>query len=99
LTPETADALSRLSAFAIFVFLTGLAGLGLYRRWWVLGWIYDQERAARLNAETQALRNVEALEASGAATSGLVKELVAVRRELKGVRDDLRKLVSARDRA
>lgn len=99
MTPETADALSRLSAFAIFVFLTGLAGLGLYRRWWVLGWIYDQERAARLNAETQALRNVEALEASGAATSGLVKELVAVRRELKGVRDDLRKLVSARDRA
>ena len=38
------------------------AAAGLLKQWWVPGWVYRQEREARQTAETQAIRNAEALE-------------------------------------
>lgn len=38
-----------------------VVAVGLYRRWWVPGWLYQQERDERVKAETAALRNAETL--------------------------------------
>ena len=56
------QALADLGGFALFLFVVVSAAIGLHRRWIVPGWIYQQERDARQKAETQALRNAEALE-------------------------------------
>ena len=95
-TPGQAQEIANLGPFALFVFLTILGVVALYRKWIVLGWIYDQERQGRLNAETQALRTAEALEATNTSVISMVKELAVVRRELRGVRDELRTALSGR---
>lgn len=61
-TPELAAQLADLGGFALFLFTVMIGVVGLYRGWIVPGWIYRQERDARLVAETQALRNSEALQ-------------------------------------
>jgi len=61
-SPESVQALADLGGFALFLFVVTGAAIGLHRRWIVPGWIYQQERDARQKAETQALRNAEALE-------------------------------------
>jgi hypothetical protein len=101
-TPAEADAIARLSAFALFVLLTMFAGVALWRRWIVLGWFYDQERAQRVTAETQASRNAEALEANNVAMAQQSKvigdqanELAGVRRELRELRTELRRAAGA----
>lgn len=63
LTPELGKALSDIGGFALFILVVLVAAVGLYRRWWVPGWLYDQERQARLVAEAQAERNATALAA------------------------------------
>ncbi len=68
-TPEQAKALADLGGFALFLF-TAIGGvIGLYRGWIIPGWLYTQEREARKVAETQALRNAEALEKLARAAS------------------------------
>lgn len=62
-SPELAKALSDLGGFALFLLVVVVAAVGLYRGWWVPGWVYRQEREARLVAETQASRNAESLAA------------------------------------
>jgi len=62
LSPELAKALADLGGFALFLFTVVTAAVGLHRQWFVPGWVYRQEREARQIAETQAIRNAEALE-------------------------------------
>jgi uncharacterized membrane protein YciS (DUF1049 family) len=60
--PALGSQLADLGGFALFLLLVVVIGVGLIRRWWVPGWVYQQERDARAVAETQALRNAESLE-------------------------------------
>ena len=62
LSPEVGRALADLGGFALFLLTVSIAGVGLYRQWWVPGWVYRQERQSRITAEIQAVRNGEALE-------------------------------------
>ena len=61
-SPEQVKAFSDLGGFALFLLVVGVAAVGLHRQWIVPGWVYRQEREARQTAETQAIRNAEALE-------------------------------------
>jgi hypothetical protein len=61
-SPELAAQLSDLGGFALFLLFVLTAAVGLWKQWWVPGWLYRQERDARLTAETQALRNADALQ-------------------------------------
>lgn len=54
LSPELLKALSDLGGTALFVLVVIVAALGLYRQWWVPGWLYKQERTARLSAQEEA---------------------------------------------
>ena len=62
LSPELAKALADLGGFALFLLAVVIAAVGLYRQWWVPGWLYRSSERAREVAETQAIRNAEALE-------------------------------------
>jgi len=62
LSPEFAQSLADLGGFALFLLFVIVAAVGLYRQWWVPGWVYRQERQSRITAEIQAVRNGEALE-------------------------------------
>lgn len=93
-TPGQAQAIAELGPFALFVFITAFAMVGLWRRWIVLGWFYDQERTGRITAETQALLNAEALKTTNTALVAAMKELAGVKRETRGLRDELRAALS-----
>ena len=69
LSPELAAAVADLGGFALFIGCILIGGIGLYRRWWVPGWLYEREVEARKVAETQALRNAETLEKLARAVS------------------------------
>lgn len=68
-TPELAQSLADIGGFALFILTVLVVVVGLYRQWWVPGWLYNQEREARKTAETQALRNAETLEKLARAAS------------------------------
>lgn len=61
-TPELASTLADLGGFALFLLVILVASIGLWKQWWVPGWLWKSERDARKTAETQALRNAEALQ-------------------------------------
>lgn len=60
--PQLGKQLADLGGFALFLLVVIVAAVGLYRQWWVPGWVYRQERDGRQTAETQALRSAEAIE-------------------------------------
>lgn len=60
--PALGKQLADLGGFALFLLTIVVAAVGLYRQWWVPGWVYRQERDARIVADTQALRNAESIE-------------------------------------
>jgi hypothetical protein len=60
-TPEQAKALADLGGFALFLFTVIAGVVGVWRGWIVPGWLYQQEREARMRAELQATRTAEAL--------------------------------------
>jgi hypothetical protein len=41
-SPELAKALSDLGGFALFLLAVVIAAVGLFRRWYVPGWMYDR---------------------------------------------------------
>jgi hypothetical protein len=90
-TPAQAQEIANLGAFGLFVFVVIFVGAGLYRRWWVPGWVWEQDRAARIVAETQAERTVVALEANSRALAEAVREVAALRREMRAHRDEFRR--------
>jgi len=59
---EAAAALEKGGLVLILLVGIGLIGLGFIRGYIVPGWLYRQEREARLKAETQAERQTDALE-------------------------------------
>jgi hypothetical protein len=98
-TPAQAQEIASLGAFALFVLITLFGAIALWRRWLVLGWLYDQERSARVIAETQAERNADALEANTRALAETLREITAVRREMRVLRDEFRRQSSGVGRA
>lgn len=60
----TIDPYQLAEAGPVAILLVGITALavGFVRGWVVPGWLYHQERAQRIKAETQAERNTEALE-------------------------------------
>lgn len=79
-TPELAKALSDLGGFALFIFGVIVLAVALYRRWLVLGWVYDQEREARLSAESEARQNAAVLK-------DVVRDVRSILRLVKRGRD------------
>ena len=80
MSPDLAAALANAGGLTVALFFVLVAGVGAYRRWWVPGWIYDQERADREKAETQAQRNSELLERLTDAFEELADDKPTVRR-------------------
>jgi hypothetical protein len=68
-TPELAKSLVDIGGAALFLFTIALIAVGLWRQWWVPGWLYRLEREARERADVQAIRNAEALEKLARAVS------------------------------
>jgi hypothetical protein len=62
-SPEEARQLVDLGSTVMLVFLVILIFVGLFREWWVPGWLYRRERTAREIADTQAERNATSLAA------------------------------------
>lgn len=54
--------------------------VGVIRKWWVPGWIYDEERAARKVSDTNAAATAKAL-------LSLTRELRELRKDLKAKPD------------
>lgn len=85
ISPELGKQLADLGGFALFLLAVIAAGVGLFRQWWVPGWIYRAERESRAKAETQAERNADALEKLARAVS---REPRATSRSVAGGRAD-----------
>ena len=60
--PAIGSQLSDLGGFALFLLLLVVIGTGLWKQWWVPGWVYRQAIERLDKAETAALRNAEAIE-------------------------------------
>lgn len=57
-----ADAISNLGGLALLALFVAVAAVGLYRSWWVPGWIYQDERKKRLASEGQERRTARRLQ-------------------------------------
>ena len=57
ISPDLLKALSDLGGTTLFVGVVIVAAIGLYRQWWVPGWLFRAEREARLRAEREAKAN------------------------------------------
>ena len=57
-----AHAISDLGGWGACLVGVVTAGVGLYRRWWVPGWTFTDERDRRIRAEDQLARNIATLE-------------------------------------
>jgi hypothetical protein len=68
--PAALKALADAGGFALFLLIVVVAAVGLWRQWWVPGWLWKQERSQRITAEIQAVRNGEALEKLARAVTG-----------------------------
>lgn len=79
--PALGQQLADLGGFALFLLTVVIAAVGLFRQWWVPGWVFLAEREARLTAETQATRNAEALQKLARAVSREPRRLTAVERD------------------
>jgi len=60
--PALGSQLADLGGFALFLLVIVIAAVGLYRQWWVPGWVYRRLEERLDKAETAALRNAEAIE-------------------------------------
>jgi hypothetical protein len=62
-TPELAQQLVDIGSTALLVFLVVLIFVGLFRRWWVPGWMYDRLEQDWKLLRDQTDRNAKVLEA------------------------------------
>lgn len=87
---DLAKSIQDLGLAGIIVLIVVVAAVGLARQWWVPGWMYRQEREARITAETQAVRNSESLATSASAYSEVSKALA----DLSKAYTELRRIVT-----
>lgn len=65
--PALGRSLADLGSFALLVLLVvGPIGFGLWKQWWVPGWLYRDERARRVAAEADVARLTKAAANRGA---------------------------------
>ena len=62
MTPEAARQLADLGAWPLLVLLVALIFIGLFRKWWVPGYWYEELRADWKILRDQGDRNSKALE-------------------------------------
>lgn len=89
---DLAKSIQDLGLAGIIVLLVVVAAVGLARQWWVPGWIYRQERDARIVSDTQAVRNAESLAKSAEAYAELSTALA----DLSKAFTELRRLTNER---
>ena len=77
------------------ILLIAIIGIGATKkfRWWVPGWIYEDERAQRGISEAQSDRTTKALEKMATAHAAMARDYELLRAELA----DLRALVVKHD--
>jgi multidrug resistance efflux pump len=56
-----ASALADLGGYALFVLAVAVAAVGLYRQWWVPGWIWRAEHDARVTSEAEVRKQAVTL--------------------------------------
>lgn len=96
---DLARSIQDLGLAGIIVLMALAVTIGLARQWWVPGWIYRQERQARITAETQAVRNGESLAKSSEAYDELSDAFAALSRSYTDLRRALISERNARKRA
>ncbi len=89
-------ALSDAGGWAAFLALVILIGIGSLKRFrfWVPGWLYEDERTQRAISETQSERTTQALEEQAKAFTSMARELQGMARvdeSLRGELADLRR--------
>lgn len=84
-------ALADAGGWAVCILLIALIGIGATKRfrWWVPGWIYEDERTQRGIAETQAERTIKAIEKQAAAYIVMARKHDRVADELALLRQQM----------
>lgn len=77
-----AKSIADLGGWGAFLALVVLIGIGLMKRWWVMGWMYDRLEARAEKSDIQAERNDEALKTSSDAYSVMAKAYDRLERDL-----------------
>jgi hypothetical protein len=75
---KLAEALVNGGAVVMLVALVIVVFVGLYRRWWVPGWMFDRSEARAEKADTQAERNAESLEVMAKAHDRIAQRLDSI---------------------
>lgn len=83
---DLAKSIQDLGLAGIIVLIVLVATIGAARQWYVFGWLYRQEREARITAETQAVRNAESLAKSSEAYAELARAYTDLTRVVSDVR-------------
>lgn len=91
---DLARSIQDLGLAGIIVLIALVAVIGAARQWYVFGWIYRQERDARITAETQAVRNAESL----AKSSEAYAELAHAYTDLTKAAAEMRRFVNGEQR-
>jgi hypothetical protein len=93
-------ALSDAGGWAAFLAVVILIGIGSLKRFrfWVPGWLYEDERAQRAISEIQAERTIEALEEQAKAFTAMSRELQVMSRTDESLRGELADLRRRFDR-
>lgn len=87
---DLAQSIQDLGLAGIIVLIVVVAAVGLAKQVWVPGWIYRQERDARIVSDTQAVRNAESLAKSSEAYVELSGAFTALSKSY----NDLRRAVT-----
>lgn len=84
-------ALSDAGGWAAFLAVVILIAVGSLKRtrWWVPGWLYEDERNQRDISDTQSERTTDALEAQAKAYTTLARDHELIRSELADIRRSL----------
>jgi predicted MFS family arabinose efflux permease len=93
-------ALSDAGGWAAFLVVVIVIAVGSMRRlrWWVPGWIYDDERNNRTISDTQSQRTTAALEELARAFRQMTNDLAAMARTDESLRGELADLRRRLDR-
>lgn len=88
---QVVKALADAGGWAACIFLVTLIGIGATKRFrfWVPGWIYEDERHQREVAETQTERTIKTLEKQTTAISLMGRDVAKLRADVEQLRAQL----------